>query len=72
MGHILNKTNQHVKYESSVINSFQDNERTMFDFFTRDLYDLDLHPSESKINRCHVLTKANENVKYNSSVINCF
>ena len=28
--HVLTKTNQHVKYESSVIKSFQDNERKQF------------------------------------------
>jgi len=64
-------TNQHVKYESSVIHSSQDNLRTLFAFFTNDPFDLDFHPSESKINRCHVLTKANEHVKYDSSVIHC-
>ena len=29
-GHVLTKTNQHVKYESPVTNSFQDNDRKPF------------------------------------------
>jgi len=30
MGHVLTKTNQHVKYESTVKNRFQDNDRKQF------------------------------------------
>ena len=42
----------------------------MFTFFTNDPCDLDLLPSEFKINRGHVLIKPNQHVKYDSSIIN--
>jgi len=43
MGHVFIKTNQHVKYESYVINSSKNNEqKPCVHFFTSDPCDLDL------------------------------
>ena len=64
MGHVSTKTNQHVKYESSVINSSQDNEQKPY--FTLFTCDPDLKPSESKINRVHVLNKTDQHVTYDN------
>jgi len=46
-GHVRAKTNQHVKYESSVMKSYQDNElKTLLNFDPCDLY---LWPCQPKI-----------------------
>jgi len=67
-GRVLTKTNQHVKYESSVINSSQDNEQKhVYIFFTN--VTLTLCPSELKIIRGHALTKTYQHVKYESLVL---
>ena len=61
MGQIFIKTNQHVKYESYVINSSQDNDQNAcVHIFTSDPCDLDLKHSESKIIRGHGITKPNQ------------
>jgi hypothetical protein len=63
-------TNQYVKYEDFVINSFQNNQRNHFD--NTDPGDLDPWTSAPKINRGHLLVKTNHYVKYEDFVINSF
>jgi len=72
-GHVLAKTNQHLKYEIFVINKPQDNElKTLLFLYKIDPCDFEFWPSEPKIKRVLVLTKINQYGKYNSYVIYCF
>jgi len=71
MGHVSMKTNQHVKYESYVKNSSQDNEQKPCEhFFTNNLVTLTYNLVNPKIKRGHGLTKTNQQVENNSGVIN--
>ena len=65
----LTKTDKHVKYETSVINSSQDNERKPL-FYKSDPSDLDLWPYNPNANVGHVSIKIIQHVKNESSVIN--
>jgi len=68
-GQALTKTTRHVKYETSVINSSQDNEGKPF-FTKSDFSDLDFWPINPNNNMGHVTIKTNLHVKYESFVIN--
>ena len=46
-GHVFTKTNQHVKYESFVINKFQDNKQKPWLFFTQVTLTFDIKNTKS-------------------------
>jgi len=71
-GHVLNKTNLHVKYEISVINSSKDNERKAVFFSFTKVTIVTLTFDFIKTNRSFVLTKTDQRVKHKNSVINSF
>jgi hypothetical protein len=65
--HLIIMTNQYLKYEDFVINSFQDNEGNHTNI--QEPCDLDLWPSDPKIYRGHLLVMTNKYVKYEDFVI---
>jgi hypothetical protein len=65
-GHLVVMTNQYVKYEDFVINSFQDNKRKPFWHF------MPRWSSDPKSNTDHLLVMTNHYVKYEDFVIIIF
>ena len=70
-GQALTKTNKHVKYETSVVNSSQDNEGKPL-FYKSDPSDLDRWPNNPNDSMGHVSIKTKQHMKYKSYVINSF